>query len=1012
MNKKYISVFMGFLMLSFGFGLIVTIPENSQSQTIIPAGFHVAANDTWQTGSSPYWIYGNVTIDPGINLTIDPGVEIKFNGFYNIYVEGTLYAPGEESNMITFTSNTSTDPASWESIHINTTGKAVLKYCNISYARYAITVNESSGNEIQNNIISNSTRGIHLEMTSDNMVSNNVITNSFDKGIMLGGSTNNTVENNLVADNYIGIFIGQSYDSTIDSSDNLIKGNNISDNSWRGISLYYAENNTILSNTIYDNVHGIYGFFSDLNDITYNQISSNFNNGIWFSHCDINDIALNNISFNGDDNDDSGLNLSSSNNNLIYHNTFWFNQNQAFDDENQSNFWDNEYPLGGNFWSHIIDDDFKRGANQDIPGSDGIFDHQYDIDSDSTDYYPLATPMRNIAPFLIALISPANESVIKPGTLIDLDILVQDPDTVNYSLDGGGTNTTLFTPFDIVAEAPNWPDGQNRLDVYVIDSNNNVNSSWFTFFMDSTKPNITLISPQNNSKIKAGTVINISIDEPNLNYAVYLLDNVTTDFLLFPYDIDTTGWSNGNHSIEIFAKDLAENNNTASYNFTLDSNAPEIHLASHFNNSYLQPGVPIEFDIVDDHLQTARYSKDGGSYQPFVSDHIIDTSTFPDGEFTVTVWANDTIGNINISSYNLTIDSVAPIITLVSPQNNSVVKVGDPFNFTIIEDNPFSFRYSLNSGNEMTLVAPYLLNTSDFNNNRYWILVNVTDSAGNNAKSLFNITLDSLKPVINLQQLENNSHIRPGTQITFEVYEPNLVFANYSVNDGDYESLTPSNIIDTETWPDGTYTIEIYAMDMTGNFIRDIYVFFVDGTPPQVVSTNPNNNEKGVPMDKSIRVAFSEEMDQNSVLFALSITPEINATVKWTANNRTMIIELNERLANETEYTVTINTSAVDLAENPLTKDYSFSFTTGTKEDDDPMMLILPLLFIMIVIIAIIVFLLWKKRDMKEEEVKDEEEFDIDQDKKVAEKDEDLIGEGLGEEEDDVEELVEEKEED
>jgi hypothetical protein len=48
--------------------------------------------------------------------------------------------------------------------------------------------------------------------------------------------------------------------------------------------------------------------------------------------------------------------------------------------------------LGGNYWSDYNGSDDYKGPNQDQPGSDGIGDTNYSIDSDSVDNYPHMEP--------------------------------------------------------------------------------------------------------------------------------------------------------------------------------------------------------------------------------------------------------------------------------------------------------------------------------------------------------------------------------------------------------------------------------------------------------------------------------------------------------------------------------------------------------------------------------------------------------------------------------------------
>jgi parallel beta-helix repeat protein len=122
-------------------------------------------------------------------------------------------------------------------------------------------------------------------------------------------------------------------------------------------------------------------------DILNNNISLGNNYGIYFINSHninmINNTVMSNIGY--------GFYLFISSNNKIFHNNIINNGNQAFDDSN-TNLWDNSYPSGGNYWSNYGGIDNYKGPLQDIPGTDGIGDTNYTIDSDSKDYFPLMVP--------------------------------------------------------------------------------------------------------------------------------------------------------------------------------------------------------------------------------------------------------------------------------------------------------------------------------------------------------------------------------------------------------------------------------------------------------------------------------------------------------------------------------------------------------------------------------------------------------------------------------------------
>ncbi len=103
----------------------------------------------------------------------------------------------------------------------------------------------------------------------------------------------------------------------------------------------------------------------------------------------------------------------------------------AFDDSVNGNKWDNNYPLGGNYWSDYSGVDNFKGPNQDIPGSDGIGDTPYIIDADSQDNYPLMESFTNR--------TFENYTILKQGwNLISIPLIqeIQNLSTVLQMIDG------------------------------------------------------------------------------------------------------------------------------------------------------------------------------------------------------------------------------------------------------------------------------------------------------------------------------------------------------------------------------------------------------------------------------------------------------------------------------------------------------------------------------------------------------------------------------------------------
>jgi len=954
MRKDFISILMVAMMLSMLLGFLIFNSDNSASDTVYIEG-HITSDTTWDSTKSPIFIEGNVTVNYGVNLTIEPGVEVKFNGFYNLYIEGNLSAIGNESNMITFTSNKSLpEMRDWESVQVNKTGYAEIKYCNITYANYGISISGSSlENKVLNSHISDNWMGVYIYDSSNNTVKNNNISDNYNHGTFLSYSSGNFIQENYMSNN-----------------GKLSIGN--------GLHLHYSSYNTILNNDIWENKYrGIYLFWSNSNEMRYNRIYSNPYDGIYITQSEDNEIRNNNISLNGYNGNHPGINLTSSTqNNRIFHNTLLDNAKQAYDGTNNSNNWDDGYPSGGNYWSDYIGIDIKRGEKQDVPGSDGIGDMAYVIDNNSQDNCPLMNKSRNIAPYLIALISPYNNSIIKAGTIIDLHILVLEYTDVSYSINGTG-NFTLDEPWDI--NTTGWSDGGNRIDVYVNDTSGNVNSSWFFFMVDSTKPIIELISPLNNTVLRAGEIIDLSISDANIKSAHYYLNGDQEQDLLFPYDINTSLWPDGTFSLEIQAEDVVGNVNFTLYVFILDSSPPAISLSFPVSSSFIKPGNHINFSISDEHLNTSSISYYVNSLGPqsFTTSYLIDTIDWEDKNYTIEVNAADILGNSISKSFNITIDSIPPSVSLLYPLNNSVIRSGTLLNFSVFDDNPVYFRYSFNLMGYVYLPTPYEINTSSEADGNCTVNVNVTDYAGNYNLCWYNFTIDSSAPVISLLSPSNNSFIRAGTEIAFEIFDLNLGYANYSIDDGEYQNLLPSLKINTTGWLEGIHNIEVIAVDLVGNNKSVDYIFNIDNSPPKVISTSPKNNAENVALNSSIIIKFNDVMDKDSVKNALSISPFINVTLSWSVDNLSLKITPLSNLSNETIYTIIISTSAKDIAGNGLENDFVLKFNTGASQKLDWLILLFTALLVIILICIILVsFMYVRAKRASEEEAEEDEEKD------------------------------------
>jgi len=98
---------------------------------------------------------------------------------------------------------------------------------------------------------------------------------------------------------------------------------------------------------------------------------------------------------------------------------------------------------------------------------------------------------------------------------------------------------------------------------------------------------------------------------------------------------------------------------------------------------------------------------------------------------------------------------------------------------------------------------------------------------------------------------------------------------------------------------------------------------------PWVASTYPVDGAAGVPTNTQIRIAFSQAMDTASVESAFSINPVTAGTFDW-ASDTLFYWQPAQLLAAQTQYTFSLETTALSRSSLPLNVRLSVSFNTGT----------------------------------------------------------------------------------
>ena len=163
-----------------------------------------------------------------------------------------------------------------------------------------------------------------------------------------------------------------------------------------------------------------------------------------------------------------------------------------------------------------------------------------------------------------------------------------------------------------------------------------------------------------------------------------------------------------------------------------DTTPPTISILSPENKTYTLNDIPLTF-TVSEFASWTGYSLDGQANVTISGNTTI--VSLPDGLHTVTVYVNDTAGNMHYSDtvyFTISIDTIPPTISILSPENKTYSTTDIPLTFTVNES-VFWMAYSLDNKANMTVTGNTTL--SGLFKGAHSIIVYASDTDGNTGAS-------------------------------------------------------------------------------------------------------------------------------------------------------------------------------------------------------------------------------------------------------------------------------------
>ncbi len=509
-----------------------------------------------------------------------------------------------------------------------------------------------------------------------------------------------------------------------------------------------------------------------------------------------------------------------------------------------------------------------------------------------------------------------------------------------------------------------------------------------TYYVDNHKP-VGTIKVSNSGILRGKEELYVSVEDPlysissgvwivNLwidNKIVYnyTLSNLTSQYS-FTYLWNTEKYEDGHHTATIQVWDNAGNEANYSYTYLVDNHAPSIAIIS---NLYLKGTATINVSVSDKVSGISKvefYIDNQLTYTAHNYPYLFvwNTQNYSDGKHLITAKVYDKAGNNASASVYVIVDNTPPVITLLSPQQNTMGNntLNNTLNGTIQvkikgEDATTGMSY-MKLYIDNTFVASginqinYTWNTTKFHNGYYKLTIVASDKVGNIAvKSYgFKIYNKPKPPTLTIISPKNNTLLGTNQlRVEWESYGP-IQYYEVKVDNTNY--IKTQNTTYIVTLADGEHIVYVKAV-FKGLTITKSIVVKIDTSPPRILGllgkytfTKPNYVNFTIKDASPIQVFIYVQQGNNWVLY------NQGNSSKWS-----IYIDKKGHF--------TFKVVAVDAVQNEESETFQVSYEQGTHRvvhRGSPFLhlVLYPVLLLLIALIVAVVAMKKLKKSKKKKE--------------------------------------------
>ena len=508
-----------------------------------------------------------------------------------------------------------------------------------------------------------------------------------------------------------------------------------------------------------------------------------------------------------------------------------------------------------------------------------------------------------------------------------------------------------------------------------LDEAGNIAVADITFTIDDEDPEITINTPTTGYKTTQSISLDVDVTETvDCDYSIDSgLNNVT---LIEGSDegSDTIEFgSDGEKTVDVYCVDRADNTDSESVTFTIDTVVPAVDNLQVESIIELGDDVEIRVDVVDDNLEDVYVIVDNDYYEMDLESGTTYLKTFSTSkdnrelgveDYDISFFANDSAENVNDSitdSFEIE-DSVEPVITNVLTPNVEY-DADVELSADVSDESSIIAVYAVIDGedydmNDDETEGTFVVSISDFEIDDYDIQFIAMDQYGNmnNDETDTVVVEDTVAPSVENSVIEEITEWGESVDISVDVTDsPGSGVAKvYAIIEGVYYEME----LDTGSTyavsiPDliyDEYTVTFYANDTEENVNNEVLDSFEvkDETIPSVAINTPtadefletNEVELSVTATETVDCEYSLDAGQTKVTLFEENT-EGSLTIDLTEHSTTINFyceDPSENLNDTESVSITMNSEPVfdtALENQEATEDEPFSYQISVSDDDE-----------------------------------------------------------------------------